>query len=126
MSYIFVGEKPSKRALDIGASWEKGGLAAKTLHDALEYNRIDPKECGFVNLFGDNSDDKEQPILGVCRALCAANRAGVKIVGMGRKVQRHLKFRGVPHIPLVHPAARGKIRDKHRYIDHVKEMLKHD
>jgi hypothetical protein len=124
MSYIFVGEKPSNRAHKTGVTWETGGLAAKTLHNALEYNRIDPKQCGFVNLFGDHPDDKETPILGICKTLAAAHRAGVKIVGMGRKVQRHLTKRNVPHIPLVHPAARGSIRGRNEYLNHVKEMLK--
>lgn len=121
--YIFVGEKPSQRAKDIGASWETGGLAAKTLHDALDYANINPQQCGFVNLFGDSPDDAETPVLGVCKTLLAANRAGLKVVGMGRKVQRHLAKRNVPHIPLVHPAARGEIRGKQRYLDHVKEQL---
>jgi hypothetical protein len=38
-------------------------------------------------------------------------------------VQRALTGEGIAHIPLVHPAARGKIRLRANYIAHVVAML---
>lgn len=124
MSYLFVGEKPSKRAEQLGITWTDGGLAAKQLFDGLQANNIDPHRCGFVNLFGDQAEAEEKPQDGVLRTLKAAADAGVQVVAMGRKTQYHLAQRRVPHRFIVHPAARGTIRAKDKYAAHLKEMLK--
>ncbi|MGN6819232.1 MAG: uracil-DNA glycosylase family protein [Sphingomonas sp.] len=124
MSFIFVGEKPSRTAYERGISWHNGGLAAKTLWDALVYAGIDRTKCGFMNLFGETPDSPEKVTdQTVGEALRAASDAGLRVVGMGRKVQRALNKLSVPHIPLTHPAARGAIRAKSAYQEHVKETL---
>ena len=45
------------------------------------------------------------------------------IVAMGAKVQKALRAEGINFIPIVHPAARGAIRKKERYIEHIREAL---
>jgi hypothetical protein len=48
---------------------------------------------------------------------------GAVILAMGRLVERELVRRGIPHRPMVHPAARGRIRKRERYVEHVREVL---
>ncbi|MGH2356306.1 MAG: hypothetical protein ACRDJN_32270, partial [Chloroflexota bacterium] len=45
------------------------------------------------------------------------------IVGMGRLVQRVLAAAGIPHRALIHPAARGAIRQTACYRAHVAAVL---
>jgi hypothetical protein len=123
MRFVFIGEKPSSRAVEIGASWTNGRLAAKTLHDALRACGIEPSQQQFLNLFG---DDPGAPT--VAKALCirrirelAAN--GHTIVALGQKVSRALSKCRIAHLRLVHPAARGSIRKKSRYQEHVAAQL---
>jgi uracil-DNA glycosylase len=117
---IFVGEKPSRTAYEKGWTWEDGRLAGKQLFDALAYVEIDPKDCRFVNLFGKHPDREETPRRAVMRELRKADRP---IVAMGQKVSKHLARAGIEHKTIVHPAARGKIRGKLVYQEHVKEVL---
>lgn len=125
-SFFFVGEKPSRTAHERGLTWRDGQLAAKTLFDALRACKIDPEACTFYNLFGDHPDDPEtlnaasRLRLNVIEA-AASNR--IEIVAMGQKVSRVLAKANVAHRTLVHPAARGRIRGKSVYIDHVKTVL---
>jgi hypothetical protein len=117
--FVFVGEKPSSRAVEIGASWTNGRLAAKTLHDALRACGIEPSEQQFINLFGD--DPGAPPVAQDLRIRrirqLAAN--GHTIVALGQKVSRALSKHRVTHLRLIHPAARGAIRKKSRYLAHV-------
>jgi hypothetical protein len=46
-----------------------------------------------------------------------------RIVALGQKVARKLVELGIDHIAIVHPAARGRIRKRSRYIRHVREAL---
>lgn len=107
---LFVGEKRSEKAVKMGVRWEDGKLAAKQLFDALKANGIDPSTCKFINWFEKGTKNKIKSYDGV-------------VFGMGRKVQEALAKSGVEHIPIVHPAARGKIRKKERYTEHIKEVL---
>jgi hypothetical protein len=124
--YLFVGEKPSQRAKDIKATWEKAMLAGKTLHDALTAIGIEEAERTFINLFG---NDPEAPLFDTIhvqrqvKRIRTKQREGYVIVGMGRNVQRMLDAHRVEHLKLVHPAARGRIRRKELYIKHVAETL---
>jgi hypothetical protein len=97
----------------MGVTWVDGRLAAKQLFDALNAVGIPPNQRSFTNLF-------EHRGLAVTRHHL---RAGSKIVAMGKKVQRELTRRGIPHIPIVHPAARGTIRLKSNYAAHVAAAL---
>ena len=49
---------------------------------------------------------------------------GYTVVGMGRRVCRHLREAGVAHLALRHPAARGRMRRRDLYVAHARETLK--
>jgi hypothetical protein len=106
---LFVGERRSEKAKTLGLRWENGGLAAKPLFEALEAIGIKPQECRFTNWFegGKTVTRKHRGI----------------IVAMGNKVQNALTAEGIAFISIVHPAARGLIRRRDRYLAHVAERL---
>ena len=108
---LFVGEERSATAKKMGVYWEDGNLAAKTLFDACRAHRVDPLKHEFTNLFerGGKRDVREWR---------------GPVVAMGRKVQAELTRMGIEHTPMVHPAARGKIRLKANYAAHVGEVLR--
>lgn len=123
MGFVFVGEKPSGRAIEIGASWTNGRLAAKTLHDALRVCGIEPSQQQFINLFG---DDPGAPAVAQdlrIRRIRELAANGHTIVALGQKVSRALSKQRIAHLRLVHPAARGPIRKKSRYQKHVAAQL---
>ena len=113
MSYLFVGEERSEKAKTMGVRWKDGALAAKQLFEALRACGIDPKDQEFTNIFE----------RGGVSAVRRARQAGIPIIAMGQKVERELIRRGVPHLAIVHPAARGRIRLKARYAAHIQERL---
>lgn len=117
-SYLFVGERPSDRAIQMGVTLKDGRLAAKPLFEALRAIGIDPEQCRFTNLF---FTKREIPNPLVVKRLGLARK--LTIVGMGQKVQGHLVRLGIKHIGIVHPAARGKIRKSCRYKKHIKSIL---
>ena len=106
---LFVGEERSDKAKQMGVHWEDGRLAAKQLFDALEPININPKNCTFCNYFEGGKHIVKQ-------------WKGF-VIGMGRKVQRALTKDKIEHIPIIHPAARGKIRSKRKYQQHIKSQL---
>lgn len=112
---IFVGERRSPLARRRGWRWEDGRLAAKQLFDALRAIGIDPTRQEFVNAFEPGSAKR-------LRSYWAMTRKPV-VVGMGQLAQEWLIRRGIPHLPIVHPAARGAIRKKELYIEHVRSVL---
>jgi hypothetical protein len=116
---VFVGERRSATAIREGWTWTDGRLAAKPLFEALRANGIDPAQHSFVNLF---SDPPGQPkvVPGVVAKLL---RERSLIVTLGKVVSNELARRGIVHVPLVHPAARGAIRKRARYIAHVTDLL---
>jgi uracil-DNA glycosylase len=122
---LFVGEKPSQTAERNGWTWDDGRVAARTLHDALRAAGIEPTDCGFTNLFGQTAAAPEKGAELAARAdvLRAASKVGVTVVALGSKVAKHLARYSVPHVSLIHPAARGQIRARERYIEHVSAVL---
>jgi hypothetical protein len=120
--FVFVGERRSARALALGATWEDGRLAARTLHEALRAAGHDPLQALYVNLFADGAPGWE-PLPEVLARLRSLALSGVVVVGLGRRVQAALSRAGVPHRALTHPAARGRIRSRARYRAHVAEVL---
>lgn len=119
--YIFVGERRSQRAIRLGVRWEDGRLAARTLHAALRAAGIDPGLQMYRNVFGDDEPRIVNPaVLAELRVMIAT---GAVVVGMGRAVQAALTRTGIPHVPLVHPAARGAIRARSAYHAHVAAVL---
>jgi hypothetical protein len=126
--FVFVGERPSQRALAIGATWQNGKLAAKTLHEALVAAGLDPSAQWYFNLWPPQ-EAGWTPELSFCyteaifEALRMASAAGLPIVGLGQLVCRALSAAGIHHAPLTHPAARGLIRRTERYRAHVQDVL---
>jgi hypothetical protein len=119
--FIFVGERRSRRAIQLGVRWEHGRLCARTLHAALRTIGLAPEEQAYVNLYFDAEPPAlNEALLARLRALAAE---GVEIVGLGRLVQRALERAGVPHRRLIHPAARGAIRARAVYQAHVASVL---
>lgn len=110
---IFVGEKRSKRAKLLGVYWQDEALAAKPLFAALRACGVEPTECTFVNWFDERSHS----------AIRIAASLGARVFAMGKKVQHALTEARISFTPLVHPAARGSIRKRERYIAHVRAAL---
>ena len=101
----------------MGVTWRDGRLAGKQLFDALAEAGIEPLQQRYDNLF-----EQVEPRLFV-RRLRAAIRRGYTVVALGNKVAAGLTRLRVAHVPMVHPAARGRIRRKDRYAAHVAETL---
>lgn len=110
MTFLIVGERRSELAKKLGLRWEDGGLAAKPLFEALRAAGVDPATCRFVNWFEGG------------KSLTRSYRG--PIIALGNKVQSALAGEGIAFIALVHPAARGLIRKRERYIAHVVERLR--
>lgn len=128
--YIFIGECRSLTAINRGWSWKDGRLAAKPLFEALEAMGVDPSAQEFCNLFTDpprNHRGKYEPRInhGIVSGLLAI-RSNVILVALGQRVSRTLTELDIRHVALVHPAARGKIRKRERYIAHVAKRLAHE
>ncbi len=107
---LFVGEKRSKLAKKMKVTWKDGRLAAKQLFDALKYCGIDPKDVEFRNYF-----EKGGPAF--------VKSYNGPIIAMGDKVSKALTMAGIEHYFIYHPAARGTIRKKEIYCEHVKTNL---
>ena len=119
---IFVGECRSLTAIRKGWTWKDGRLAAKPLFEALEAMGVDPDTQEFCNLWTD-------PPLAQCitnhrkQALRMKLSEGYTIVALGSRVSEALAELDIDHVGIVHPAARGRIRKRERYIAHVAEKL---
>lgn len=122
---IFVGERQSPKAARYGHTWASGQAAAATLHRALQAAGIDPNSQEFLNLWSVPGlrDPKRPPRRDVVRRLRKAARVGERVVAMGALVQRELARHKIPCTPLIHPAARGKVRRRDLYEQHVRERL---
>lgn len=128
---LFVGECRSLTAQRKGWTWADGRLAAKPLFEALAAMGVDPVAHAYVNLWSDNATgqtpgrgrpDVIVPWQRVHR-LRAEVDGGTVIVALGKRVSTELTKRKIEHVALVHPAARGKIRKRERYIEHVRDRL---
>ncbi|HKM19973.1 MAG TPA: hypothetical protein VJY47_01995 [Candidatus Dojkabacteria bacterium] len=128
---LFVGENRSNMAQEKDWSWERCQLekkprnCANQLFDALEYCGIDPYDISkihFINAFEDDLTEwvVNEDLHDIFRFYC---ESGFAIVSLGNRVHRHLEEIDIPHIQLIHPAARGKIRKKENYREHVRERL---
>lgn len=49
--FLFVGERPSDRAVRMGVTWGDGALAGATLFDALRSLEVDPSRQSYRNLY---------------------------------------------------------------------------
>ena len=114
---LFVGEEPSKTALERAWKWGDDHLCSKTLLEALDAADFPRNQANFENIFEEGVIKKE--IIRKVRV-----RGMTKpIVAMGRKVENALNKHGVAHIPMIHPAARGENRGKELYQSHVKDII---
>ena len=107
---------------------EDGRLAGKTLREALLAAGWDPRRQVYLNIFRDPEGDgvgdgRPQVEESVLPQLAALVQLGVPLIGMGRLVQDALRRAGLPHTPLIHPAARGAIRARANYHLHVARVL---
>lgn len=119
---LFVGECRSLTAKRMNWTWKDGRLAAKPLFEALRAMGVDPAAHQYVNLW----TDADPPFIPPTRTgwlRMRVERDGVTIVALGKKVSTELSKRGIDHVALVRPAARGKIRKRERYHEHVKATL---
>lgn len=124
---LFVGECRSLTAKRKGWTWKDGRLAAKPLFEALEAMGVDPKAHDYLNLFRDpavfTTETKPQIAFNVIPRIKARISDGAIVVALGKRVSGELAKRGLVHVALVHPAARGAIRKRERYHAHVAEKL---
>lgn len=119
---VFVGEKRSAKAIAMGVRWTDGRLAAVPLFEALEAAGVDPAAQRFVNLFLDG--DAWRVSGGGVRLIRQLARLRTsRVVGLGRRVQSTLARLEIDHLPMVHPAARGAIRRRDRYMAHVGAVI---
>lgn len=118
---LFVGEKRSDKAIAMGVTWRDGRLCSRTLHAALDACGIDGTAQAWVNAFKDGEGWQiDEAAISLIRERA---QAGLRIVGLGRRVQGLLEQRGIPHLKLTHPAARGAIRRRDVYHSHVAAVL---
>jgi hypothetical protein len=120
MALLFVGERPSGRALALGATWRGGGLSASTLHDALRAAGIDPAAQRYTNVL--RCADGRVSHWALWR-IARARREGQQVVALGRKVLAVLTRAGIACIPLRHPGCRGAARRRDAYRLHVAVTL---
>lgn len=116
MNFLFIGEKRSRRAIDMEVKWEHGRLCASTLFRALLACGIYPEHHSFRNLWYDDGELDPNTVR-------FARGAQPRVVALGRKVSCKLQKLGVAHVYLTHPAARGKIRTTRLYMEHVRRTL---
>lgn len=123
--YIFIGERQSHQAKKINATWQNGKLAAKQLHDALRALNIEPANQRYVNLWSRPGTGPIKDYVDTSALVYIAESVamGYTVIGMGQIVSAELKRRGITHLLIVHPAARGSIRRKDRYAAHVGSVL---
>jgi len=128
---VFVGENRSNMAQNNDWSWERCQLehqprnCAKQLFEALENCGIDPynqEQVRFLNAWEDNSEEWVE-VENLNSILQSYLEVGFEVVSLGEHVHQHLEQLNIPHIKLIHPAARGSIRKKDNYQKHVATTL---
>jgi hypothetical protein len=84
---------------------------------------VDPKAHEYMNLWGDPPRRRIKTQLITTLAVMQTQASPEIVVALGKRVSDELTKRGIKHVALVHPAARGKIRKRERYHAHVREKL---
>jgi len=126
--YTFVGECRSLTAIRNNWTWMDGRLAAKPLFEALNAMGVEiDSQVSFMNLWKDpplRSKKKWVPVIDESSLSILTSLLDVRvIVALGARVSTELIKRKIEHVAIVHPAARGRIRLRSRYIAHVRERL---
>jgi len=119
VTFVFVGERRSVTAIEKNWTWHDGRLAAVPLFEALRALDIDPTAQTFVNLWTDPPGEPELDLA----VVDFLRRTDQTVCALGARVARQLARSDVAHIALVHPAARGRIRKRSRYLAHVNAKL---
>ncbi len=117
---VFVGERRSLRAIQMNVTWQDGRLAAKVLFEALATLGITEDVYVVVDAYRDDASLD----VSIMEGVQTLQGQGWLIIGMGKKAQQVLTMFGIPHRPMIHPAARGKIRRREAYQAHVADILK--
>jgi hypothetical protein len=123
-----VGENQSNKAYQNNWSWQRcqeerrPRLCAIQLFEALQECSIDPydmERVKFRNLWNFDGDIDYDTV----EILYELQNQGYSIIGMGNKVQKALNDLEIEHIGIIHPAARGIMRRRGMYIQHIKEIF---
>lgn len=114
-NYLFIGEKRSQTAIDNDWHWQDERLSAIQLFGALRALGIEPEDQEFLNLWDDDGG------MDLCVLSYAATQ--MRVIALGQKVHQELEKRQIEHKTITHPAARGKIRKKENYLEHVKSVI---
>lgn len=102
--------------------WEDGRLAAKQLFEALDYCKIPKEACEFINLY--ETLEEQGRDKGDMKIYIKQVQDSRTVVAMGRTVENGLKKLGIEDYKyIIHPAARGTIRKKENYFNHVRKQL---
>ena len=118
MRLLFVGERPSKTAVLKRWIWGDFHLSSKTLLEALAACQFPREFADFINVYSDDGKIDLQSIEYI------QNRShGSIVIGMGKLAQRALAHHGIGHIEMIHPAARGRIRKRELYQEHVAQVI---
>ena len=124
--FLFIGEKRSKTAIKRGWTWDHGRLAGCTLTKVLEVcglSRLGPPYGHYYEVVNAFLDDGQKDVLMLTRIEDAARHRGWTVIALGTKVSALLTRYDIPHRRMTHPAARGAIRKRERYLAHVQQVL---
>src|SRR5579871_3979508 len=109
--FLFVGDRPSLRAEQIGATLQNGKLSGKTLRQALIDLNLDPDAHVYLNLYARSQALEDRAAEeAACAKIQGFATEGYVVIGLGRLVSSRLSARAIPHLRMIHPAARGTIR----------------
>ena len=121
LKILFIGEEQSKKAIENNWQWADKRLCSKTLHEAIEQTKF-KVEPFFLNLF--ENGNVNQIVIANLKGGYIRIMEFDALVALGKKVQKVLGNQKIPYVPMIHPAARGKIRKSTNYSNHVQECLK--
>jgi hypothetical protein len=113
----FIGEKRSQQAIENNWHWDDNVSTARFLLDRLRELGIEKSDVLFRNLWTDDGVLDTTVIKEL-----KANRV-FYVVGMGKIVCDKLTDLDISHYDIVHPAARGKIRNKKLYTQQLREKI---
>jgi hypothetical protein len=108
---LFVGEKRSRRAIDMGVTWKDGRLLR-----ALPDCGIGLEHLRDHNLWYDDGELNASVVRW-------AKDCQPNVVALGGKASAELARLGIRHTYLTHTAARNRIRTTANYIRHVRQVL---
>jgi beta-xylosidase len=113
-NFLFVGENRSPLAIKNGYTWDS--VPEVSAHHSTKLFRALTnigltRDQQFVNAWNDDGSVNE------------FDTNGKIVIAMGQKVQEELKRRGIPFIPIVHPAARGIWCKQEEYNKMISESL---